>query len=104
MRGVVKLRPVLFACAGCEEHGTLAARVAAELDRRNLAESTTLCSEGLAKARCRFPVYTLEGCERACARQWLRGRGVEVQRSDVLEASSRASNPARLADGLAAAW
>ena len=101
--GVVKLRPVLFACAGCPEHGYLAGQAANELDRRNLAERAPLSSQGLAKARSRFPIYTLEGCERACARQWLGAHGVGVQRCDTTT-DFNSSKAAQLALDVAARW
>jgi uncharacterized metal-binding protein len=103
MRVSCRLRPVLFACAGCPEHGYLAPQVAALLDARNLAELTPLSAHGVEKARARFPVFALEGCPRACARQWLCSRGVRVQRCDMLS-DFHATDAGQLAAEIAARW
>ena len=98
-----KVRPVLFACAGCPEHGRLAAQTAELLDRRNLAELAPLSAQGAAKAKARYPVYCLEGCARTCARAWLGGQGVRVQRCDML-GDFHGIDAAQLADEVAAGW
>ena len=98
----VRLRPVLFACVGCPQHGYLAPQSAALLDARNLAELTPLSPLGVEKAKARFPIHTLEGCDRACAREWLRCRGVPVQRCDILRDFH--ANAWQLADEVAARW
>ena len=103
MKARVKLRPVLFACAGCPQHGYLAPQVAALLDARNVAELTPLSAQGVEKARARFPVFTLEGCERACARQWLGDYGVRPRRCDMLS-DFHAADAGQLADEIAARW
>ena len=98
-----RLRPVLFACAGCPQHGYLAPQVAALLDARNEAELTPLCAAGVEKARARYPVFTLEGCERACARQWLGRYGVHPRRCDMLS-DFHAADAGQLAIDIAARW
>ena len=103
MNPPIRVRPVLFACAGCPQRGYLAPQAAALLDARNLAEFTPLTARGVEKARARFPVFTLEGCDRACAREWLRGHGVRVQRCDML-GDFHAADEAQLADEVAARW
>ena len=103
MRVYCRLRPVLFACAGCPEYGRLAPQVAALIDARNLAELTPLSAHGVEKARARFPVFTLEGCDRACARQWLGSHGVRVQRCDML-GDFHAADAGQLAVEIAARW
>ena len=94
---------MLFACAGCAEHGYLAPQAAALLDARNLAELTPFSAQGARKARARFPVFTLEGCERACARQWLDGHRVLPQRCDMLS-DFHAADAGQLAEQIAARW
>lgn len=103
MRALARLRPVLFACTGCAEHGYLAPHAAALLDRRNLAELTPLSAQGVAKARARFPIHTLEGCAKACARQWLERHGLGVQRCDML-GDFHAIDAGQLAEEIAARW
>lgn len=98
-----RVRPVLFACTGCAERGDLAARAAAVLDGRNLAELAALSEQGAAKAKSRYPVYSLEGCARACARRWLGGLGVRVQRCDMLD-DFDGIDAWQLADQIAARW
>ena len=98
-----RVRPVLFACAGCPEHGHLAAQAAKVLDRRNIAELAALSAHGVAKAKARYPVYSLEGCAKACARQWLGGHGVRLQRCDMLS-DFHGLDAAQLADEIAAGW
>jgi uncharacterized metal-binding protein len=98
-----RVRPVLFACGGCAEHGALAPQVAAVLDRRNLAELAPLSAQGAAKAKVRYPIYSLEGCARECARQWLGGHGVRPQRCDML-GDFHGIDAAQLADQIAAGW
>jgi uncharacterized metal-binding protein len=80
---------VLFACSGCER-SRAAAEVAAALDARGLGEAS-VAGAGAAKARARFPVYALEGCEERCAARWLGALGVSVQRSFVLDPAKDAT-------------
>ena len=103
MNARARLRPVLFACAGCPQHGYLAPQVGALLDARNVAELTPLAAQGVEKARARFPVFTLEGCDRACAREWLGSHGVRVQRCDML-GDFHAADAGQLAVEIAASW
>jgi uncharacterized metal-binding protein len=83
MKWVLRPRPALFACCGCER-SRAAAVVAAALDARGLAEAS-IAGTDQAKARARFPVYALEGCAERCASRWLRGLGVCAQRTFVLD-------------------
>ena len=83
MKWVLRARPVLFACSGCER-SRAAAGVAAALDERGLGEASVAGNDA-AKARARFPLYALEGCEERCAARWLCGLGVSVQRTFVLD-------------------
>ena len=84
MTGKVLARPlpVLFACSCGTSAGRLAPRVAAALDRAGKAEAAAAAeveagmAQALTKARERFPVIALDGCERACARRGLERRGV----------------------------
>jgi uncharacterized metal-binding protein len=104
----VKVRPVLLACAGCPEYGNAACEVARELDRLGLAEASFLGrgeDEGVlaAKARERYPVYTLEGCAKLCAGAWLARHGMRPQSETVLSAAD-AADPASAARRIAAGW
>lgn len=75
--------PVVFACRGCDLDGAARA-VVAHLDRAGVAEGSVAGADS-AKARSRFPIYVVEGCEKCCAAQWLAGYGVTPQRSFVLD-------------------
>jgi len=86
---IVHPKPVVFACRGCERN-YLAADVAVGLDRRGLAEAS-LAGFDAAKARHRYPIYAIEGCERACATQWLCGLGAVPQRRILIDASQHAA-------------
>jgi len=94
-------RPVLFACRGCERDA-FAREVAKALDRRGFGEAYVSGVEA-ARARARFPVYAIEGCDKACTKAWLAGLGVTPQRSFVLDAKNAPEAEAqRIAAGLAA--
>lgn len=93
---VLRARPVLFACSGCER-SRAAAEVVATLDARGLGEASVAGADA-AKARARFPVYALEGCAERCAARWLCGLGVSVQRTFVLDpAKDAAAEAGRIA-------
>jgi len=94
----VRVRPVLVACRGCERDGAARA-TALELDRRGLgeAEGAGACAD---KARSRYPVLVIEGCEQACGRRWLAAEGVEPVASFVLQGEA---DVAAQADLIAAA-
>lgn len=88
---VLRPLPVLFACQGCPEFGDLAHEVAALLDAHRFGEANWLGDgrdEGqlASKARSRFPVYTVEGCAKRCAGQWLAKHGLKAQRQFILAA------------------
>ena len=88
---------MLFACSGCER-SRAAAGVATALDARGVGEASVAGSDA-PKARARFPVYALEGCEERCAARWLCGLGVSVQRTFVLDPAKDADTEAgRIAD------
>jgi uncharacterized metal-binding protein len=97
----VRVRPVLVACRGCERDG--AARAAAlELDRRGLGEAEVAgaCAD---KARSRYPVLVIEGCEQACGERWLAGEGVAPVASFMLHGEADlASQVERIAAALRA--
>ena len=95
--GVVLRRiPVLFACRGCERDH-VAQEVAAALDRRGVGEAS-VAGRDSAKARGRYPVYTIEGCDKGCAESWLRGHGVVPQRRFVLDPAADVEAEARRAE------
>jgi uncharacterized metal-binding protein len=88
--------PVLFACRGCERDGP-AREVARSLDRRGLGEAYLAGAEA-DRARARFPIYAIEGCEKACASAWLAGIGVRPLRCFILSpAGKTADEAARIA-------
>ena len=86
---LVRPQPVLFACRGCER-GHLAADVAAALDRRGVAEAC-LAGFDAAKARSRFPVCAVEGCDQACATAWLAQLRVRPSLAFTLDPSQDAA-------------
>jgi uncharacterized metal-binding protein len=89
MDWVLRPRPVLFACCGCER-SRAAAEIAAALDTRGLAEAS-LAGVDAGKARARFPVYALEGCAERCAGRWLDSIGARVHASFVLDPGTDAA-------------
>jgi uncharacterized metal-binding protein len=99
---VLRPLPVLYACAGCPEFGYAAPRVGQALDRRGKAEMAWLGARG-PKPLARFPVYSLDACERGCAKAWLEERGVQVQRAIRLAPLDR-FDPESAAERLAASW
>lgn len=102
MRILLRPLPVIYACAGCPEFGYAAPRVAQALDRRGKAEMAWLGQRG-PKPIARFPIFSLDACERGCAKKWLEERGLQVQRAILLEPLDRV-DPERAAERLAAAW
>ena len=90
MDKALKATPVLFACRGCERDGP-AREVARSLDRRGLGEAYAAGAEP-ARARARFPIYTLEGCEKACASAWLAGIGVRPARRFFLRTEGKTAD------------
>ncbi len=56
--------------------------IGAALDRRRLAEMVCLGAPDV-KPKARFPIFALDGCEKACARRWLEQHGVTPQRHFV---------------------
>lgn len=102
MRYVLRPLPVLYACEGCPQFGYAAPRVAQGLDRAGKAEMCWLGSRG-PKPIARYPVYSLDACERRCARRWLEERGVQVQRAILLSPADRVDT-GRAIERLAAAW
>lgn len=102
MRILLRPLPVVFACAGCPEFGYSAPRVAQAIDRMGKGEVAWLGAPG-PKPLARFPCYSLDACERRCAKRWLEERGVQVQRAILLEPLDRLE-PERAAERIAAAW
>lgn len=100
----IQLRPlpVLYACTGCPEFGYAAPRVAQALDRAGKVEMAWLGAPG-PKPLARFPVFSIDACEKACAKRWLEERGVQVQRAIFLGPLDRIDTE-RAAERIAAAW
>lgn len=84
MRAIVKPLPVLYACQGCPQFGHLAREVAALLDATGVVEAVQLETSRHLKPKARFPILTLEACERRCARHWLEQHEVTPDREYVL--------------------
>lgn len=84
MKVVLRPLPVLYACQGCPEFGNRAQEDGAALDRRGLAQLVWLGGVRPDSAATeRFPIFTLDGCDKGCARRWLEERGVAPQREFV---------------------
>lgn len=86
MKHTLRPKPVAFACRGCALDGP-AREAARALDREGRVESSVAGSDAV-KARARFPIYVIEGCDKACAAAWLASLGVAPQRRFVLDASA----------------
>lgn len=91
---VVRVLPLVYACAGCSGAAAAAKEAAQQLDRLGLAEMSYLDGPGggddpvlVAKARSRAPVLAIDGCQLACASRWLARHGVEPARSYTLSES-----------------
>ena len=100
-RVVLKPLPVLYACAGCPEFGYAAPRVAAALDRLGLAEAVCLAAPP-ERVTGRYPILTLDACDRNCGRDWVHARGRRVQRTFVLQPVER-DDPTAAVERIAAA-
>ena len=81
---VVKPLPVLYACQGCAEFGETARQVGMLLDWKGVVETVWLGAPK-PKHTMRFPVVALDGCAKACAREWLERGGTRPVRSYLLE-------------------
>jgi len=90
MDKALRAMPVLFACRGCERDGA-AREVARLLDRRGLGEAYLAGAEA-DRARARFPIYAIEGCEKACASAWLAGIGVRPARCFFLRTEEKVAD------------
>jgi uncharacterized metal-binding protein len=97
---VLRPLPVLYACAGCSELGYSAVRVGRELERRGKVETIWLGLPGRRTAR--WPVISLDACDRRCARAWLEERGIQPQLAFVLTPHER-FDPDRAVERIAAA-
>lgn len=103
MKVIVKALPVLYACAGCPEFGFAAPRVAQRLDGQGLAEAAWLGKVPRSAAvTARYPIYSLDACDRNCAREWAEAQGAEVERAFVLAPAER-DDPEGAAARIAAA-
>ena len=83
---VVRPLPVLYACAGCAEHGDRAHELGARLEREGKAEMVWLGARPDLSRRSRYPIIALDGCGKACAARWLEQRGVVPDRAWQLAA------------------
>jgi uncharacterized metal-binding protein len=73
--------PVLYACQGCAEFGQGARQLGERLDRAGLAQLVWLGAATKPLLSERFPIHSLDGCARGCARQWLLMQGVQPERA-----------------------
>lgn len=78
---LVEPLPVLYACQGCPEFGQVARDTGALLDRTGRAQMIWLGAPVTPTLRERFPIYSLDGCGKGCARDWLAARGVIAEKS-----------------------
>jgi uncharacterized metal-binding protein len=97
---VLRPLPVLYACAGCRQFGYAAPRVARTLDERGLAESVWL-GEAPERVTQRYPIFSLDACDKRCASDWVHAHGARVQRAFMLEPLER-DDPAAAVERIAA--
>lgn len=87
---VVRPLPVLYACTGCREFGYAAPRIARALDERGVAECIWLgATPPPSTVSGRYPLMTLDACEKGCARDWVSKRGRSVECAFVAEPHER---------------
>ena len=84
MRIVVRPLPVLYACEGCAGFGQAARDVGASLDRAGVAELVWLGQARQVTPARRYPIVSLDACDKACALRWLERHGIVPERSYVL--------------------
>lgn len=80
-RAVVHPLPVLYACQGCPEFGQLARDIGSLLDRTGRGQLVWLGGAVKPELRQRFPIYSIDGCEKGCARAWLAQHGMSAEQS-----------------------
>ncbi len=78
---VVEPLPVLYACQGCAQFGQVARDIGALLDRTGRAQLVWLGAPATPALRERFPVYTIDGCGKGCAKRWLAEQGMAAEKS-----------------------
>jgi uncharacterized metal-binding protein len=100
LSSVVRPLPVLYACAGCRQFGFAAPRVARALDERGLAESVWL-GEAPQRITGRYPIFSLDACDKRCASGWAHAHGATVQRAFTLAPLER-DDPAAALERIAA--
>lgn len=84
-RVVLRPFPVLYACPGCAQFGYAAPRVARRLDERRLVEAVWLGAvPRWGTVTTRFPILTLDACEKGCARSWVESKGGRAEQCFVL--------------------
>lgn len=76
--------PVLYACQGCEEFGQGARELGERLERAGLAQCLWLGEAACPVLSERWPIHSLDGCARGCAKAWLERRGAPADHSDFL--------------------
>ena len=100
MRVILRPFPVLYACAGCQQFGYSAPCVAGHLDRMGKVQMIWL-GERNPRRTSRWPVFSLDACDRRCALAWLEERGITAQEAIMLSPQER-DDPRRAAERIAA--
>jgi uncharacterized metal-binding protein len=91
---VLRPLPVLYACAGCREFGYSAPRVGRALDERGVVECIWLgATPPPSTVSGRYPIMTLDACEKGCARNWVCEHGRSVERACYLQPQERDDPP-----------
>ena len=89
MRVVLKPLPVIYACQGCAQFGQQARELAERLERNGEGEVIWLGDARRAECTRRYPVVSVDGCEKGCALRWLAEHGITVDRAYLLPGCPR---------------
>jgi uncharacterized metal-binding protein len=81
---IVTPLPVLYACQGCPQFGQLARDVGAFFEQAGALEMVWLGDGRKLEPTQRYPVLSLDGCDKGCAARWLSERGIVPESTYVL--------------------
>lgn len=70
--------PVLYACQGCDEFGQEARELGKRMERAGLVQCIWLGDAGCPVLSERWPIHSLDGCARGCAKAWLERHGMQA--------------------------